>query len=380
MILSANTIVNGKQLVQGQQFVFKCKVSSPTGDTVNTEGLTDSGATGNCASRSFAQQNNLPTFTLKQPLQLRLGDGSVVVQTITQGVLVKVAHGDHESEELFYQVDMTGYDLIFGLPWLEEHNPHIDWRDRTMLFESEHCYANCLSHGETVLVHSARHRRKRPAAKEPNPAYALMDIQHISGAAAAQMAAREDHEVIWMYPHDFEKLEREPDADGEEDERDHARRVFASLFSIEFNALSQEDIEKFHEKLNTPAKSREEVLRKLPEWLHDMAYRFNPDPATTELPKRRGTVDHGIDIIPGSKHPSARMHGVGRDEGLAVKAYIKDMNSRGEIRESKSEYASPVLVVRKPGGGLRICVDYRALNAVTIKNRNAPPMIKETLF
>jgi len=73
------------------------------------------------------------------------------------------------------------------------------------------------------------------------------------------------------------------------------------------------------------------------------------------------------------------MHRLGRDKGLAVKAYIQDINSRGEIRESKSKYASPVLVVKKPGGSLRVCVDYRALNTVTIKNRNAPPIIKETL-
>lgn len=39
----------------------------------------------------------------------------------------------------------------------------------------------------------------------------------------------------------------------------------------------------------------------------------------------------------------------------------------------------PVLVVKKPGGRLCICIDYRALNAVTIKNCNVPPMIKETL-
>ncbi|PZC88001.1 hypothetical protein A1F95_11113, partial [Pyrenophora tritici-repentis] len=49
------------------------------------------------------------------------------------------------------------------------------------------------------------------------------------------------------------------------------------------------------------------VLDKLPEWLHDLAHRFNPDPATTDLPARRGAVDHSIDIIPGSKHPNAKM-------------------------------------------------------------------------
>ena len=41
--------------------------------------------------------------------------------------------------------------------------------------------------------------------------------------------------------------------------------------------------------------------------------------------------------------------------------------------------ASPVMFVKKPGGGLRFCVDYRGLNAVTVKNRYLLPLIAETL-
>ncbi|KAI2479933.1 hypothetical protein Ptr902_08114 [Pyrenophora tritici-repentis] len=100
---------------------------------------------------------------------------------------------------------------------------------------------------------------------------------------------------------------------------------------MDMNALSQEDIDKFHQKLNSPAKTRDEVLDKLPEWLHDLAHRFNPDPATTDLPARRGAVDHSIDIIPGSKHPNAKMYGISKDEGLAVKAYVEDMGGRGML-------------------------------------------------
>ncbi|KAF7568084.1 hypothetical protein PtrM4_126970 [Pyrenophora tritici-repentis] len=369
-------MVKGKQLVQGQQFVFKCKVAT-SNSYIDTEALTDSGATGNCISTLFAQRHNLPTFRLKQPLQLRLGDGNFAMAPITHGVLAPISHAEHVSEELFYSVPMTTYDFIFGTSWLEEHNPHIDWREKTMRFNSEHCYANCLHKGEQVTVRSSRHRRAAAKAKERNPTYANMDIHHVSGEAAAALASRPENGTIWLYPHDFEQLDKDDSDDA--DERAQASRVFASLFAMDMNALSQEDIDKFHQKLNSPAKTRDEVLDKLPEWLHDLAHRFNPDPATTDLPARRGAVDHSIDIIPGSKHPNAKMYGISKDEGLAVKAYVEDMRGRGEIRESKSDFASPVLVVRKSGGGLRICVDYRALNAVTIKNRNAPPMIKETL-
>jgi hypothetical protein len=55
------------------------------------------------------------------------------------------------------------------------------------------------------------------------------------------------------------------------------------------------------------------------------------------------------------------------------------MMGRGYIRPSTSPYAAPVILVKKPGGGLLICVDYRALITITKKNGNAPPAIKETL-
>ena len=58
---------------------------------------------------------------------------------------------------------------------------------------------------------------------------------------------------------------------------------------------------------------------------------------------------------------------------------LDDNLAKGFIRASRSHAASPVMFVEKPGGGLRFCVDYRGLNAVTIKNRYPLPLIAETL-
>ena len=62
-----------------------------------------------------------------------------------------------------------------------------------------------------------------------------------------------------------------------------------------------------------------------------------------------------------------------------VKKYIDEHLGKGFIRPSSSSAAVPVLLVRKPGGGLRFCVDYRALNSITIKNPYPIPLINETL-
>ena len=44
-----------------------------------------------------------------------------------------------------------------------------------------------------------------------------------------------------------------------------------------------------------------------------------------------------------------------------------------------SNQENNAILVRKPGGGLRFCVEYRALNAITVKNRYPTPLINETL-
>jgi hypothetical protein len=68
-----------------------------------------------------------------------------------------------------------------------------------------------------------------------------------------------------------------------------------------------------------------------------------------------------------------------REELVALRKKLTDLLQKGFIRVSHSSAAAPVLFVRKPGGGLRFCVDYRALNAITKKDRYPLPLINETL-
>ena len=68
-----------------------------------------------------------------------------------------------------------------------------------------------------------------------------------------------------------------------------------------------------------------------------------------------------------------------RDELLVLRKTITDLLDKGWIRASSSSAGAPVLFVKKPGGGLRFCVDYRALNAITEQDRYPLPLIRETL-
>src|SRR3954464_10032549 len=62
---------------------------------------------------------------------------------------------------------------------------------------------------------------------------------------------------------------------------------------------------------------------------------------------------------------------------VEIKKQIKELLDKGYIRPSSSPWGSPVLLVEKKDGSLRMVVDYRGLNEVTIKNKYPLPMIND---
>ena len=68
------------------------------------------------------------------------------------------------------------------------------------------------------------------------------------------------------------------------------------------------------------------------------------------------------------------------DELLVLRKELTSLLDKEFIQHSKSSAAAPVLFAKKPGGGLRFCVDYRGINAITKKDRYPLPLIKKTLY
>ncbi|KAF0738901.1 hypothetical protein Ae201684P_008866 [Aphanomyces euteiches] len=70
---------------------------------------------------------------------------------------------------------------------------------------------------------------------------------------------------------------------------------------------------------------------------------------------------------------------VSQREGELMEAEIRQYEELGLIRPSTSPWASPVLMIRKPDGSIRLCIDYRKLNDVTIKDRYPMPRVDDLL-
>ena len=141
---------------------------------------------------------------------------------------------------------------------------------------------------------------------------------------------------------------------------------------------AEKELEKLLAKQGIDEIPEPELLRKMiPPEFHDFLPLFSKLEAE-KLPPHR-YIDHEIKLLPGTKPPFGPMYEMSDAEQKMLKIWIDDNLRKGFIRSSSSSAASPVLFVKKPGGGLRLCVDYRALNAITQKNRYPLPLINESL-
>ncbi|XP_038973019.1 uncharacterized protein LOC120105044 [Phoenix dactylifera] len=96
------------------------------------------------------------------------------------------------------------------------------------------------------------------------------------------------------------------------------------------------------------------------------------------LPPKRA-VEHEIQLISDSTLPNLGMYRNSVLENEEIKRQVNELLEGGVIKPSSSPCGSPVVLVPKKDGGWRMCIDYRALNKITIKNRYPLPRIDDLL-
>jgi len=111
----------------------------------------------------------------------------------------------------------------------------------------------------------------------------------------------------------------------------------------------------------------------IPEPYRDLAIVFSKKEADKFPPHR--PIDCEIVLKDGATLHYGPIYQLTLEESETLKEYIKDMLKKGFIRESRSPAGYPVLFQKKRDGTLRLCVDYKKLNAVTIRNSYPLPLI-----
>ncbi|GJS78388.1 reverse transcriptase domain-containing protein [Tanacetum coccineum] len=88
-------------------------------------------------------------------------------------------------------------------------------------------------------------------------------------------------------------------------------------------------------------------------------------------------VEFRIDLIPGASPVVRSPYRLAPSEMLELSNQLKELQEKGFIRPSHSPWGAPVLFVKKKDGSMRMCIDYRELNKLTIKNRYPLPRIDD---
>jgi hypothetical protein len=125
---------------------------------------------------------------------------------------------------------------------------------------------------------------------------------------------------------------------------------------------------------STPGLLSQERIRKVTQ---DFKNVFEP---ISECPPHRFDVDHTIKLVEGATPTFRRPFRLSRqEEEEEVHKQVEDALKKGLIEPSVSPYGAPVLFVQKKDGSLRMCIDYRALNKITVRDRYPLPRIGDLL-
>ena len=124
-------------------------------------------------------------------------------------------------------------------------------------------------------------------------------------------------------------------------------------------------------------KDHDPTKKLVPPKYHDYLVLLSEKEARILSPSRY--VNHAIPLTEGAKPPFGRMYSMSHAELKEVRKWIDENLSKSFIRASYYSAASPLLFVKKKDGFLYLCVDYRALNDITMKDCTLLPRIEETL-
>lgn len=304
--------------------------------------------------------NHLETRKLSQPIPVLNVDGSPnEAGAITEVIDIILRYRNHYERTLLAITSLGKQNLILGHTWLYKHNPEIDFRAGTV--KMTRCPLRCCT---------GCRDEKRGERREQKVA-----IRRIQTCMLGPTPS---------FIEDLDELDLEPDAEGSDSEEmvmqtiDEGDRVWAaSLMPQEESiratgTISQRLAEAF--KRNSDADS---VAQSIPSYLQDFASIFAKE-LFDVLPESK-PWDHAVELVPDAKLSNCKVYPLAPSEQKELDAFLHENLSTGRIRPSKSPMASPVFFIKKKDRSLRLVQDYRALNAVTVKNKYPLPLISELI-
>jgi hypothetical protein len=326
--------------------------------------LVDTGSSCNFISESFVKQHNIKTQPVTKTYDVELADGAKhQCQRMVKHARVELSPCQHASLVDLVVLPLSGYQCILGMPWLKQHQPRMDFQNKSIWFEQ-----------------SKQPDRSEPTQNKPTC------TQQVKQNTNEYIEQEESNERSLHATCRAEQLEEMP--------REELRALKARLNLISCMEMKREKRMRENELdlcmvqpatgnqgTNDAGKSADEKKKKEldgPAWIMEQYGDVFPEDLPKQLPPHR-SIDHRIELIPGSTPPSRPVYRMSPVELDELKKQLTELLNHGFIRPSKSPYGAPVLFVKKKDGTIRMCIDYRMLNKITIKNKYPLPRVDELI-
>lgn len=362
------------------------------GDKINTRAMIDTGSTGYCFVDTLTAQKicdscKIAPIDLIKQKEVKGYDGRRG-KTITQAIYPRLTIQNHtESCTPMLITELGQQAVILGKPWMRKHGVSYHGDSDSVSFRPNHC------------SHLGAPGHPFPPKPSPKKKAAAVPMEINQPVPQARRILRRNE---WMSelnriktpepelrlkgrgrdPELYEQKKKRKTTSEEEDPAASICMIGAAPFvrltkqkDVKIFSVSIRDINiELNKQNKPPTDPKTKVPREYHSWL-DVFSKWLAD----KLPPHR-KHDHSIELVDGAQGPGhAPLYSMSEGELILVKRYLEEHLDKGFIVASSAPFASPILFARKPNGGLRLCVDYRKLNAITKKNRYPLPLINELM-
>lgn len=290
-----------------------------TANQANATIALDSQASTSFVSTTWLQRTGM-TYKSTVAARVQLADGRCAE---TLGVVkLRMRIGQWKDTVTCHVLDIKGFDILLGDTWLTANRAIMDFGHKAVM----------LFKGKKRFTLKAIAQKKRLGSESANPML-------LSALQVKRFMRKRSNRHFLVQIKDSD-----------------AQQYLCSMVQQSTDGLIPQ------ERLDAILKEYEDVFQELPEG----------------LPPERKTA-HVIPLVPGAQPVYRGVYRLTVGEKAEAERMIADLLRKGLIEPSSSPWGASVLFVPKPDGNLRMCIDYRALNKLTVKNKYPLPNIQELL-
>ncbi|KAL2230890.1 UNVERIFIED_CONTAM: Transposon Ty3-G Gag-Pol polyprotein [Sesamum indicum] len=286
--------------------------------------------------------------------------GGVVVNSVRKGSLVRIRDVNLPVDLIV--LDLKEFDVILGMDWLAQHKAIVDCYKKEVIIE---CFGESkvifVGDRQVVPVCVISAMEARRLMLEGCEAYLahVVDTEKVNPTLEEIPVMRD---FPGVFPDDLPGLPPHRKVD-------FAIKTLPGIAPISIAPYRMAPAEYFMVG-STNAVCEEE------RWEYEVMRVFPDD--LPGLPPHR-EVDFAVETLPGVAPISIAPYRMAPVELQELKKQIEELLGKGFIRPSTSPWGAPVLFVKNKDGSMRLCVDYRQLNRVTVKNKYPLPKIDDLL-